>query len=262
MLVDSHAHYDDSRFDSDRDETLKRVHREGIFHIVNPSSDNKSLHLCLSLARKYPFLHAAAGIHPHFCANAHISVFKHLEECAARKEVVAIGETGLDYHYDNCPRPIQKQWFSRHLELAAELGLPVIIHDREAHRDTAEIVSRYADRLKGGVFHMFSGSAEFAAEVVEMGFHLGIGGVVTFKNAKKIVEVVEYIPEDRLLVETDCPYMAPEPCRGKRNDSGLLKYTVQRIAEIRNTDYERVAEKSSDNAARLFRLDTGSGREV
>lgn len=258
MLVDSHAHYDDSRFDSDRDETIRRVHSQGVGYIVNPSSDMPSARVCLDMARKYPFLYAAVGIHPHYAENVNDNDMALLAEMAADDKVVAVGETGLDYYYDNSPREIQKRRFIEHIRLANDLDLPLIIHNRDAHGDVLDIIEKYCKRQPGGVFHMFSGSAEMAARLVDMGFYIGIGGVVTFKNARKVVDVVKTVPDDRLLVETDCPYMAPEPYRGRRNDSGMLVHIIEKIAGIRGSTYDKVADITSANAARLFALGRGA----
>jgi TatD DNase family protein len=254
MLVDSHAHYDDGRFDGDRDETIQRVYSQGVGYIINPSTDLPSAKACLDMARKYPFLYTAVGIHPHCCGNIKDDAIATLAEMASDEKVVAIGETGLDYYYENSPREIQKSCFIEHIKLAADLDLPLIIHNRDSHKDVLEITRKYCSRRPAGVFHMFSGSAEMAALVVDMGFYIGIGGVVTFKNARKIIEVVKTVPEDRLLIETDCPYMAPEPYRGRRNDSGMLVHIVEKIANIKGSTYEKIAEITSENAIRLFAL--------
>lgn len=254
MIVDSHAHYDDEQFDDDRNEVLERIKRQKIVRVVNPSSNMASAKKCLILAKEYDFLYTAVGIHPHSASELSNNSLLQLRDMAGTKKVVAIGEIGLDYHYNFSPSEIQKNCFASQIRLALELKLPLIIHDREAHKDIMEIIKAEKANVVGGVFHCFTGSVEMAKEVLDMGFYIALGGAVTFKNARKPVEVARYIPIDRFLVETDSPYMAPVPNRGKRNDSGNLYEIIKKLAEIRNTTFELIAKATSMNADRLFNL--------
>jgi len=255
MLFDTHAHYDDEKFDADRDEVLRRVHESGVLYIVNASSDMASAKECIALADKYDFIYAAVGVHPHSAKEMKEEDIKVLAEYAAISKVVAIGEIGLDYYYDNSPRDVQKYWFARQIELAREVGLPIIIHDRDAHEDTMSIIKAEKAREVGGVFHCYSGSVEMARDVLNNNFYIALGGAVTFKNARKILDVARYVPEDRLLIETDCPYMTPEPHRGKRNDSGYVRLVAEKIAEIKGVSFEDIARITMQNAKKCFNID-------
>lgn len=257
ILIDSHAHYDDERFDPDRDDVLNECVRHGVTHIVNAGSNIESSKKSVELARKYPFVYAAAGVHPHDVSQCNDSTLDTLRELAGESKVVAIGEIGLDYYYDFSPRDKQREWFAKQISLARELKLPIIIHDRDAHKDVLDIVRSEKASEAGGVFHCFSGSVEMAREVLDLGFRIGIGGPVTFKNAHKPVDVVRYTPLDMLLTETDCPYLAPEPHRGKRNWSGLIKHVLEKISEIKGIDYYMAEEATAGNAIRLFGLKNG-----
>lgn len=259
MIIDSHAHYDDEQFDTDRNKVLENVREKGVGRIVNPSSNIASAEKCLKLADEYGFLYTAVGIHPHDAIEFSDDALKKLRDMSRHNKVVAVGEIGLDYHYDFSPREIQRSCFASQISLALELKLPIIIHDREAHKDIMDIIKAEKADSVGGVFHCFTGSVEMAREVLDLGFYIGLGGAVTFKNAKKPVEVAGYVPLDRLLVETDSPYMAPVPYRGKRNDSGYLIEIIKKIAEIRNTTPEQIAEATSINADRLFGLNLMEG---
>lgn len=254
MIVDSHAHYDDEQFDADRDEVLKRIQQQGVVWVVNPASNLDSARKCIELSETYDFLYCAVGIHPHDSKEFSEETLESIREMASNKKVVAIGEVGLDYHYDFSPQNIQKECFAAQIQLALELKLPLIIHDREAHRDVLDIIKAEKGYEAGGVFHCFSGSVELARTVLDLGFYIALGGAVTFKNAVKPVEVAKYVPADRLLVETDSPYMAPVPYRGKRNDSGYLHEIIQKIAEIRGSDFDVIANTTAQNANRLFGL--------
>lgn len=254
MIVDSHAHYDDEQFDTDRADVLERIQQQGVTRVINPSSNLYSAQKCIELSENYDFLYCAVGIHPHDSVELSEESLKNIRKLASFKKVIAIGEVGLDYHYDFSPVDIQKKCFAAHIQLALELGLPLIIHDREAHKDTLDIVKAEKGFSVGGVFHCFSGSLELAKEVLDMGFYIALGGAVTFKNAKKPVEVAKYVPIDRLLIETDSPYMAPVPFRGKRNDSGYLHEIIRKISVIRNTDFSVIAEATAQNANKLFGL--------
>lgn len=248
-IFDTHAHYDDSRFDEDRDELIASLSEKGVSHIVNCGCDLKSSLTTVALAEKYDFIYAAVGVHAHEAEEATEGDLAEIERLYEREKVVAVGEIGLDYHYDFSPRERQLGIFERQLILANRLDLPVIVHDREAHEDTMNLLKKYKPK---GVVHCFSGSAEMAKEIVKLGMYIGIGGAVTFKNAKKPVEVVEYLPLDRLLLETDAPYMTPVPFRGQRCDSAHIAYTAEKIAEIKAIDTQELIDICNKNAKNLF----------
>lgn len=250
-IFDSHAHYDDERFAQDRDELLKRVFENGVIGIINCGSDLKSSITSLNLATKYNNIYAAAGIHPHEAEAAGKNDILLIADMLNDPKCVAVGEIGLDYHYDFSPRDIQKHIFEEQLRIAKEKNMPVIIHDREAHEDTMELLKKYRPE---GVVHCFSGSAEMAKEVVNLGMYIGLGGAVTFKNAKKPVSVAAAVPEDRLLIETDCPYMTPVPHRGERNDSSFIPFTAEMIATVRGITAQQVLDITCKNAKDLFRI--------
>lgn len=252
MYFDSHTHYDDERFDEDRDELISSLPSKGVKYIVNAAADMTSCHTGIALAEKYAFVYCSVGVHPHDVKNLQEEDMQQLKELAKNEKVVAIGEIGLDYYYDLSPREMQRKWFERQLMLTKELELPVIIHSREASQETFEMVK--ASGVKEGVIHCFSGSAELAKEYVKRGFYIGIGGALTFKNARKTIEVVREIPLQFLLIETDCPYLAPVPFRGKRNESTYLKYVTEKIAEIKEIDAQQVAGITCKNAMNLFRI--------
>ncbi|MDR0221038.1 MAG: TatD family hydrolase [Lachnospiraceae bacterium] len=261
MIFDSHAHYDDRAFDTDRDELLAGLPGQGVGFVVNVGSTLASLPATLSLAAKYPFVYGALGLHPSDVAGMSEETVAWIKENTGEK-VVAIGEIGLDYYWDEPEREIQKKWFIRQLELAREVGLPIVVHSREAAKDTLDILRAEKVSELGGVMHCFSYTKEIARECLEMNLHLGIGGVVTFKNAQKIKEVVAYTPLERILVETDCPYLAPVPYRGKRNNSAYLTHIVREIADIKGLEYEAVVEATTENARRLFRVVHGRGKPL
>ena len=249
-FFDSHAHYDDSAFDSDREELLAMLPQKGVCHVINAGASLKGSAASIALAEKYEYFHAAAGIHPEDAFGLPEDWQEQLKKMLAHPKVVAVGEIGLDYYYeDACPREIQQQVFEAQLKLAKEFDLPVIIHDREAHGDTMEFLRKYRPR---GVVHCFSGSAEMAKEVVSLGMYVGLGGVVTFKNARHPLEVAAVVPPNRLLNETDAPYMAPVPYRGKRCDSTLIPYSAAKIGEIKGVSAQEVLSWGKENAARLF----------
>lgn len=250
-IFDSHAHYTDSAFDTDRHELLASLSEAGVCGVINCSTDIEDCEKSRALANEYPFIYFAAGIHPHEAAQAKGDYIPSLRRLLADKKAVAVGEIGLDYHYDFSPRDIQKKVFCEQLYLAKELDMPVIIHDREAHADTLEILSEFMPK---GVLHCFSGSAQTACEALSLGMYIGLGGAVTFKNAKKPLEVAACVPGDRLLIETDCPYMAPVPHRGKRCDSSFIPITAQKIAETRSTGVREILEQTAANARRLFNI--------
>ena len=252
MYFDSHAHYDDERFDEDRETLIESLKEKGVDFVVNAAADMKSCHTSLQLAEKYPFIYSSVGVHPHDVKDLTEADIEEMRELAGHKKVVAIGEIGLDYYYDNSPREEQRIWFKRQLQLAKELNLPVIIHSREASQETFDIIMESG--VKEGVIHCFSGSYELAKEYVKKGFYIGVGGSLTFKNAKKTVEVVEGIGLEHIVIETDCPYLTPVPHRGERNDSSYLKFVVQKIAQIKGISEAEVKMVSSQNAKKLFRI--------
>lgn len=252
MYFDSHAHYDDERFDEDRDELLIGMKEKGVDFIINAAADMPSCYASLALAEKYPFIYCSIGVHPHDVKDLTEKDIDTMRELAQKSKVVAIGEIGLDYYYDNSPREDQRFWFKRQLELAKELDLPVIIHSREASQETYDIIIESG--IKEGVIHCFSGSYELAKEYVKRGFYIGVGGSSTFKNAKKTVEVIKNIDISHILIETDCPYLTPVPCRGERNDSSYLKYVVENMSHIKDISQEEINEITSQNAKKLFRI--------
>lgn len=254
MLFDTHAHFDDERFDDDRDEVIRKAHESGVSYILNASSDMDSSRKSMALADKYDFIYAAVGVHPHSAGEMKEDDLETLAGYASHPKVVAIGEIGLDYYYDNSPRNVQKYWFARQIRLAREVGLPVVIHDRDAHEDTLAIIKAEGASEVGGVFHCYTGSVEMAKEVLKNNFYIALGGAVTFKNARKLLDVAKFVPEDRLLIETDCPYMTPEPYRGKRNDSGYVRLVAEKIAELRGVTFEEIAQITAQNARRLFKI--------
>lgn len=254
MIFETHAHYDDEAFDEDRDILLSSMQYNEIGFIVNVGASLKSTTASIQLAKQYPFVYAAAGVHPNETAALNEETFTWLREQCLQKKVVAVGEIGLDYYWDEPSREIQKMWFSRQLELARDIRKPVIIHSRDAAKDTYDIMSAYNAGEIGGVVHCFSYSAEMAQEYVKMGIYIGVGGVVTFKNGKKLKEVVEAVPIERILLETDSPYLAPEPNRGKRNSSLNIPYIAQKIAEIKGMTYEEVVTATEKNARQVYHI--------
>ena len=253
MIFETHAHYDDEQFDTDRDELLRSMEEGGVGTIVNVSATYESCENVVKLAEKYPFLYAAVGVHPDEVGALNEVTFARMKELFSNPKVVAVGEIGLDYYWDNESHDLQKEWFVRQLALARELHLPVLIHSRDAAADTMEIMKAYGQGLEG-VIHCFSYSKEMAREYVKMGYYIGVGGVVTFKNAKKMKEVVEEVPLESILLETDCPYLAPEPNRGKRNSSLNLVYVAQKIAQIKGVTYEEVVAQTEENARKMYHL--------
>ena len=256
MYFESHAHYDDRRFDDDRHELLLACQRAGVKYIVNAGADLESSKKGIEMAAQYDFLYTAVGVHPHDAKTLDEASFAQLTEMSYGNKVVAIGEIGLDYHYDNSPRDIQVKWFHRQLELAKQRDLPVIIHSRDAAAQVYDIIKSVklstANGRGAGVIHCYSGSAQMAQDYIKLGYYLGIGGVITYSSAKKTVEVVEAVPLERILIETDCPYLSPVPNRGKRNDSQNLKYICEKISEIKQIDVELVEEITYKNAMTLF----------
>ncbi|TYP57374.1 TatD family hydrolase [Thermosediminibacter litoriperuensis] len=252
MLVDVHAHLDDEAFDGDRDQLLEEIKSRGIT-VINSGSDLESSRLSLRLAREYEFVYACVGIHPHEASGVPAGYLEALREMARDPKVVAVGEIGLDYHYNFSPRDVQKKVFEEQLSLARELGLPVVVHSREAHGDTLEILKKSA--VRKGLMHCYSGSPETAAELLALGFYFSFGGILTFKNAARTREVAAGLPRDRILLETDCPYLSPEPFRGRRNDPTRLPYIAAALAEIWGVPVEEVVEITHRNAVSLFNID-------
>ena len=254
MIFDTHAHYDDEQFQEDRDALLEAMPSLGVGTIVNVSATYESCAHAVELAKKYPHVYADVGIHPDEVGVLDEEKFAKMKELFKEDKVVAVGEIGLDYYWDNESHEVQRKWFVRQLELAKELDLPGVIHSRDAAADTMYVIENYAKGLSG-VIHCYSYSKEMAEEYVKMGFYIGIGGVVTFKNSKKMKEVVEAVPLERILLETDCPYLAPEPFRGRRNQSSYLTYVAKQIAELKGISEEEVIAVTEANARRMYRLD-------
>lgn len=254
MIFDTHAHYDDDAFAKDREELLSGLQAGGIETVVNISASIQGTKNTLELIEKYPFFYGAVGVHPSETEELSETVIAWLKEMAGKPKVVAIGEIGLDYHWEEPEKEIQKHWFIRQLQLAKAVKLPVVIHSRDAARDTLDIMKAERAEEIGGVIHCFSYGVEMAREYLNMGFYLGIGGVVTFTNAKKLKEVVTYMPMDRLVLETDCPYLAPVPERGKRNSSLNLPYVADAISKLKGISPEEVISVTSENAKKLYRI--------
>lgn len=251
MIFDTHAHYDDGQFDEDREELFASMAENGVGTIVNVSASYASCERVTDMVRDYPFLYAAVGVHPDEVGDLNEESFARMKALFTREKVVGVGEIGLDYYWEKESHEIQKKWFIRQLELAGELGLPVVIHSREAAADTMEIMKRYAKGLKG-VIHCYSYSREMAKEYVKMGFYIGVGGVVTFKNARKLKETVEEIPLASIVLETDCPYLAPVPYRGKRNHSAYIRYVAEEVARLKGLSCEEVIRQTEKNAKELY----------
>ena len=260
MIFDTHAHYDDEAFNEDREAVIKSLAAAGVETVVNIGASMASSETTLELTRNYPFIYGTAGVHPSETAELDEEKFQRLKEIVREPKIVAVGEIGLDYYWEKPAHDIQKNWFERQLELAREVNLPVVIHSRDAAKDTLEIMKAAKAGDMGGVIHCFSYGKDMAREYLDMGFFLGIGGVLTFKNAKKLREVVEYAPMAQLVLETDSPYMAPEPNRGKRNTSANLPYVVNMMAEIKGLSPEDVIAATEKNARRLYRMEHYAGK--
>ena len=250
LIFDTHAHYDDDAFDADRDALLAALPAQGVGLVVDPGCDLESSRKALAIAQRHPHVYAAVGYHPENISDTAIDLDA-IEDMTRHPKAVAIGEIGLDYHWaENAPREVQQEVFRSQLSLAVRLDLPVIVHDRDAHADSLAIVKEFP-RLRG-VFHCFSGSVEMARELLALGWYLGFDGPVTYKNARKAVEVAQIVPSDRLLIETDAPYLSPVPLRGSRNDSRNLFYVARRLAEIRGVSEEEIISQTMENGKRLF----------
>ena len=254
MLFDTHAHLDDRAFDDDRQALLENLPGQGLTLVMNPGCSLASSRNAVKLANSHDYIYAAVGSHPDVADEVNEAVLEEYRKlCRENKKVKAIGEIGLDYHYEDIPRELQKKAFIAQMELAQELDLPVIVHEREAHEDGMNIVRSFP--TVRGVFHCYSGSAEMARQLVDMGWYIGFTGVLTFKNARKAVEVAAAIPLERIVIETDCPYMAPDPFRGKRNDPGKIYRMAEKLAEIRGLTVEEVQRITTENGKRLYRID-------
>ena len=255
MLFDTHAHMDDRAFDEDRNELLKDLPNQGIQLLMNPGCSLASSYNTSKLSQEYDYIYAAVGSHPDVADEVNEDVLEEYRKlCKQNPKIKAIGEIGLDYHYEDIPREIQLKAFRMQMELAKELGLPVIVHERDAHEDGMKVVDEFP--TVKGVFHCYSGSAEMAKELVKRGWYIGFTGVLTFKNARKALEVAASIPMDRIVLETDCPYMAPEPFRGKRNDPGKLYRMAEKLAELRGMTVEEIHRITPENGKRLYRMDS------
>ena len=255
MIFDTHAHYDDAAFDEDREELIAALPAGGIGTVVNVGASLESTKTTLELARRYPYFYGAAGVHPNETGELTERDMEWLKGICREPKIVAVGEIGLDYHWDEPERGVQKKWFVRQLELAREVKLPVIIHSREAAKDTLDLMKGERAEEIGGVVHCFSYGVEMAREYLDMGFFIGIGGVLTFSNGKKLKEVAAYAPLDRIVLETDCPYLAPVPNRGRRNSSLNLPYVAEALAEIKGVTREEIEIQTCRNARRLYRLE-------
>lgn len=255
MLIDSHCHIDGKKFDADRDAVLSRMRESGVVKAICVGDSMKGSASSLHLAQKHPgFLFAAVGVHPHEAKDFALTDLNQLEAWLELPEVVAIGEIGLDYHYDFSPRERQQEAFLAQLDFAAEKQVPVIYHVREAHGDTISMLEEMGDMLPPGVMHCYGGSIESAKRYLDMGLYISFAGAVTFKNAHKLQEVAKYIPDDRIMVETDAPYLTPEPFRGRRNEPAFVEHTARFVASLRNADYEEFAALTAKNAEKLFSI--------
>ena len=254
MLFDTHAHVNDPAFDADRDDLLRALPEQGIQYMLNVGCCLQSSRDCVALAQKYPYIYASVGSHPDSADEVNEEVLEEYRKlCKLNPKVKAIGEIGLDYYYEDIPRDVQKKAFYMQMELARELNMPVIIHERDAHEDGFSIVRQFPDVT--GVFHCYSGSAEMAKQLVKLGWYIGFTVVLTFKNARKAIETAQAIPLDRIVIETDCPFMAPEPFRGKRNDPGKVFRMAEKLAELRGISVEEAQRITLENGKRLYRID-------
>ena len=254
MIFDTHAHYDDKQFDSDREELLASMKEHGIGTIVDVGSNMETSAWIVEAVKRYPMMYGAVGVHPSDTTDMTDSDIDILRNYAAMDRILAIGEIGLDYYWDEPEREVQKKWFEAQMELAREVKLPIIIHSRDAAKDTYDIMKALHAEDIGGVVHCFSYSKEMARQFLDMGFYIGIGGVVTFKNAKTLKEVAAYVPLDRIVLETDCPYLSPEPNRGKRNSSLNLNYVAEALSQIKGIDKEELIKVTEENAKQLYRM--------
>jgi len=253
MLIDTHAHYDDKRFDGDRDGVINYVKQSGVDRIINSGASIKSSKASVELAKKYDFIYATVGVHPHDTGRTPENTLDILADLLNNKKVLAVGEIGLDFYRDFSDRDTQRWWFKKQMDFAADTGYPAVIHDRDAHGECLAMAKKYKGMVRG-VFHCFAGSVEMARELVKLGYMMSFGGVATFANAKTCREVLEALPIDYILLETDCPYLAPHPYRGERNDSSYLPLIAGAIADIKNMDVGDVILKTGENAKRCFNI--------
>ena len=252
-IIDTHVHLNDQRFFEDINAVIERAIAADVRQMINVGADYKTSLLAVEQAHQYRGLHAAIGIHPHHAAECDPSDLEKMRSWVTDNKIVAWGEIGLDYHYDFAPKITQQEIFDQQLALAEQVGLPVIIHNREAHQDVYEMLAKYRGRVLG-VLHCYSGSVEMAAKFLDLGYYISIAGPITFNNARKLPDVAKYVPLDRLLIETDCPYLAPVPYRGKRNEPAYVRRVAEKIAELRGLPLEMVAENTTQNAYRLFKM--------
>ena len=250
-IFDTHSHYDDEQFNPDREELLKSLQSQGVSHIVSCGCDVETTKINLELSQKYDYFYFAAGFHPECLEGASLKDLGKIRELAQNEKCVAIGEIGLDYHWMSSTKEIQKSFFEAQIELAKEMKLPVIVHDREAHGDTLDILKA---TKPNGVVHCFSGSKEMAKEIIKLGMYIGLNGVVTFNNARKSLEVVKEIPLEKLVLETDCPYLAPVPHRGKRNNSSLIPFVAEKIGQVLDMPAQQILDITSENAKKLYNV--------
>lgn len=252
MLFDSHTHLDDPKFDSDREQVIEKIRDSGVKCLVNIGCNIPTSEFSVHLAQKYDFIYAAVGFHPCDTGNITENDIETIKSLASQRKVVAIGEIGLDYHWDSVPRDVQRYWFERQLRLAEELDMPVTIHNRDAHEDTYDIIRKSSAK---GIIHCCSCSREMALEFVKLGYYISFAGPLTYKNNVKTVETAKALPMDRLLIETDAPYLAPDGFRGKRNDSSLIRYTCEKLADIKGVSFEEMAEQTFENTKKVYRID-------
>lgn len=255
MLFDSHAHYNDSKFNEDRYQILDMMQENNVGYIMNISDSMQSIDKVLEIAEKYPFIYASVGVHPEAARDLTENDISILKKYTEHKKVKAIGEIGLDYYYDDVEKSVQKKWFARQIELAKEVNLPVIIHDRDAHGDCMDILREHNVSEVGGILHCYSGSVEMAKKILDWGMYIAFGGTMTFKNARKVREVAKYVPIESIVLETDCPYLAPEPNRGKRNSSLYIHYVAEMLAEIKGISKEDAERITCENAKRVYRIE-------
>ena len=254
MLFDTHAHMNDEAFALDQAEILNNLPSQGIALMLNAGCSLASSRECIAMAEQYPYIYASVGSHPDAADEVNDDILEEYRKlCKLHPKIKAIGEIGLDYHYEDIPRELQKKAFIAQLELAKELHMPVIVHERDAHEDGMAIIKQFPDVT--GVFHCYSGSAEMARQLTDLGWYIGFTGVLTFKNARKAIETAQSIPLDRIVIETDCPYMSPEPFRGRRNDPSRVRYVAEKLAEIRGISAEEAMRITLENGKRLYRID-------
>lgn len=254
MIFDSHAHYDDEAFAEDREALLSHMRESGVGYIVNVGASLHGAKESTELAARFPHVYAAVGVHPDHVGGLDEDKMRWLRELCRLPKTVAVGEIGLDYYWDKESHQLQKEWFIRQLALAKEMKLPIVVHSREAAKDTFDVIKAEHAGSTGGVIHCYSGSREMAKDYLDLGYYIGVGGVVTFKNARVLKEVVEYVPLSHILTETDCPYLAPAPFRGKRNRSAYIAYVIEAIASIKGISTEEVERATCENAKRMYRI--------